>query len=255
MSKTIKYYSGAEFVNLTNIKVILIQKVGKQLWEVSIKNTEFKLNIRECLLIKGTFKTPMCSTVYKVGYFGFGEFKCRDKDGKITAEYSVWANMIKRCYTDYKGNKAQKIYEKIKVCDEWLNFQNFASWYCKNTQIYSYYQVAPKLDKDLFGNNEYSPQNCVILPNIINCSLSEKRATSKLSNGIYLMSNGKFTVRIMKYGFFERLGTFSDLDSARSAYKNSKEDHIHELAKKFKDILDDRTYSSLLNWKHSGEYV
>ena len=75
--------------------------------------------------------------------------------------------MLRRCY-DEKLHKKYPTYIDCKVCEEWLNFQNFAKWYYNN-----YYEIENEkicLDKDILhkGNKIYSPDNCVFVPNNIN---------------------------------------------------------------------------------------
>lgn len=62
-----------------------------------------------------TYNDPYAPTVYGKGYLGEGPYKsviC----GKMTNEYACWRNLL----------------AKRNVCDEWLNFQNFAAWYMEN---------------------------------------------------------------------------------------------------------------------------
>lgn len=76
-----------------------------------------------------------------------------------TRLWVVWCGMKQRCYnpnsTHYKSYGARG----IKICDEWLDFQNFHDWAYAN----GYDENAPKgkCTIDRIDNNKgYSPDNC-----------------------------------------------------------------------------------------------
>lgn len=74
--------------------------------------------------------------------------------------YSVWRNMLRRCYTT-----SHNCYHKVSVCEEWLIFSNFKKWYENN------YHEGYQLDKDLLGGKLYSPDTCVFIPSKLNKNL------------------------------------------------------------------------------------
>ena len=75
--------------------------------------------------------------------------------------------MLGRCYNEY-NLKRRPTYKGCEVCDEWLNFQNFAEWFDNN--YYTIDNEAVCLDKDILikGNKTYSPEACVFVPITIN---------------------------------------------------------------------------------------
>jgi len=97
---------------------------------------------------------PMHRTVAGVGFLGIGQYKS-SYEGTIRTAYETWRGMIGRCYS----NPPKVGYEKVSVCDEWHNFQNFASWFYDN-HIIGYH-----LDKDLtsWNCNIYSPATCAYI--------------------------------------------------------------------------------------------
>lgn len=110
---------------------------------------------------KGRVRDKMKRKTAGVGFFGVGPYKSKCK-GKASKCYSIWHQMIKRCYDhEYQKSKCPT-YEGCVVCDEWHNFQNFAKWYEEN-----YPKDGGKyaLDKDIKfeGNKTYSPENCIFV--------------------------------------------------------------------------------------------
>lgn len=111
-------------------------------------------------IIRGNVKDPIARTLCSVGYLGNGDNACY-QDGKMTAAYSRWSDMIKRCY-DLNKQEKHPTYKGCSVCDEWHNFQCFANWFEANH---------PKdgkryeLDKDILvpGNKVYSPETCMFV--------------------------------------------------------------------------------------------
>ena len=67
----------------------------------------------------GGVKNPYFTSVFGVGCLGEGDFQTK-VNGKLTREYNLWKNMLKRCYS---GN--YPTYENVTVCDRWLCFANF----------------------------------------------------------------------------------------------------------------------------------
>lgn len=248
-----KYTKGFVCKNKRGTEITLLERLSRTLWKAKVNSTSDKFIVNQSQIVDAGFKTPICRTVYDVGYIGCGEYFCRDSHGVISKEYTVWANMIKRCYTKYTKDKSNGLYDDITVCENWHNYQNFAEWFNSKTKIFEENNITPKLDKDLLGGKEYSPENCVILPNVINCSISESRKTSKICHGVTVV-NSKFVASIMEDGIPIWLGAFSNVEDAVKVYAKHKENIIHKLADKYKNILEDRAHIALINWKHSGEY-
>lgn len=111
----------------------------------------------------------MNGTVYGVGTIGVGKYKS-GTSSKKTRHYSVWMGMMSRCYSE-KSHKEKPTYKDCLVCDEWLNFQNFAAWYDENYpddgDVYD-------LDKDVrsSGCKIYSPETCSFISHQKNSEFS-----------------------------------------------------------------------------------
>ena len=202
----------------------------------------------------GKIKCPYERRVYGVGYFGEGEYKVYDKNGKITRVYKTWHSMLTRCY-DERYYKRNPTYTNCKVCDEWHNFQNFAKWYYDN-----YYEVEGErmcLDKDILikHNKIYSPETCIFVPEKINV-LFTKRQNDRGNNpiGTSLYKNGKYQVHCHllnpKTGKSKNkyLGRYDTELEAFEVYKYYKEKNIKEVADYFKKEIPNKLYDALYNY-------
>ena len=97
----------------------------------------------------------------------------------------------------------------------------------------------------------YSEDSCIFIPKEINLLLTKSTA----SRGEYLIgvyqgkASNKFISQIsiglksQKY-----LGSFNTEIEAFDAYKQAKENHLKELANKWKDKIDIRAYHALMNY-------
>ena len=198
---------------------------------------------------KGTIKNPFHKSVYGVGYIGQGKYKSR-VDGKITEYYIDWHSMMVRCYSK-KCYRNYNSYEDVKVCDEWLNFQNFASWWHNN-----YYEVEGErmdLDKDILckGNKIYAPDKCIFVPERINtlfvkCDVSRGDCPIGVS---YNNWNNKYQAYCNTLDNHEYLGYFDTPHEAFQAYKTFKEAYIKQVADEYKDKIPQRLYDAMYAWE------
>lgn len=126
-------------------------------------------------------------------YNSFGEAKIF---GVATADapkssnkkaYSVWYDMIFRCYSP-RAAVTYPTYRECKVCDNWLLFSNFAAWHEDN------YTEGFTLDKDILkkDNKEYSPENCCYVPKIVNSltARTNMSVSSSLTGASFVKSKG-----------------------------------------------------------------
>jgi hypothetical protein len=70
-------------------------------------------------------KDPNNKSVFGHGMIGVGKYSVLDDNGLKTKEYITWHNMMSRCYSAIYQQKHPS-YKGCTVCDEWLNYQNFA---------------------------------------------------------------------------------------------------------------------------------
>jgi hypothetical protein len=200
----------------------------------------------------GSVKNPLQISVYGVGCFGVGEYRAK-VNNKFTPEYQIWIGMMTRVYNEGELKK-HPTYENVKVCDEWLNFQNFAKW-CQTQKGFKVKEDngrAMALDKDLLvpNNDTYGPDTCCFLPNQINVAMKGRQLDklTDLPSGVYWhnASNG-YTASINKEGFQYHLGCFKDVESAKIAFRKEKKQYLSELADKFKNDISDEAFNALKN--------
>ena len=190
-----------------------------------------------------------------VGVVGEGEYKSKI-DGKYTKEFAVWKDMVDRCCSK-KGNLPA--YKDVEVCEEWLDFQNFAAW-CNEQIGFKVIDEKNKifaLDKDILvkGNKVYSPNTCCFVPQEVNSTLTlRSNHRGSLPLGVsprYVKTTGKtrFTSAIQVDLKTLHLGTFDTPEKAFQVYKKAKEDRLKCLAEKWKDFITEKCYNALLNWE------
>ena len=176
----------------------------------------------------------------------------RGHNKKQTKCYNTWCNMLKRCYSE-EYHKKKPTYRDCKVCDEWLNFQNFAKWYEEN-----YYGIANEemhLDKDILckGNKIYSTETCIFVPQRINV-LFTKSNKMRGEYPIGINYYKKYNCLVTRCNTLEKrihLGYFS-LDEpfkAFTTYKNFKENYIKKVADEYKELIPQKLYEALYKYE------
>ncbi len=210
---------------------------------IEFLDTGFITKTRSESIASGSVKDKLKRSVFGFGYIGDGEFSTKDKKA-----YSRWSGILKRCYSDdYQIKKPT--YKGCTVCDDWLNFQNFAEWFYLNyPDDGDDYQI----DKDLkvIGNKIYSPKTCMFVSSVVNSFTSDHGgARGELLIGAcatkspFLFSASccnPFTGKQEQYRGFR-----SEID-AHMAWRSRKAEIAYELAmmQKSKDAMD-----SILRWR------
>ena len=195
-------------------------------------------------------KCPYERRVYGKGYLGEGEYKVSE-NGKQTKQYKTWKNMLMRCY-DPKYHEKEPTYIGCIVCEEWLNFQNFALWYEEN-----YYEIPGEqmaLDKDILvkGNKVYSPDTCCFVSQNIN-KLFIKRDNDRGDCPIgvcYHKQSKKYQALCSTgTGKLKYLGSYDTPQEAFQAYKEFKEALINKIANEYLELIPFELYRALINYE------
>ena len=198
----------------------------------------------------GNIKCPYDKVVYEVGYLGEGKYKVSENN-KNTKVYVVWHDMLRRCYSE-KYHEKYPTYKDCIVCEEWLNFQNFARWYNDN-----YYEIEGErmeLDKDILvkHNKIYSPETCIFVPQTIN-SLFVKKQNNRGDSAIGTSPtrNGKYRVQCSiinpetRKSKNEYLGVYETQEKAFQVYKYYKEKNIKHVADYYFGRIPEKLYQGL----------
>lgn len=160
--------------------------------------------------------------------------------------FSVWRSMLQRCY-DEKYQQKEPTYIGCTVCEEWLMFSNFLKWF-EDSYVDGY-----QLDKDIIhkGNKVYAPEHCAFVPREINSLLLRKQsARGDTPIGVkYDKRRGYYSASVLYDGHAHFLGYTKNEEEAFLLYKTAKEKRIVEVANMYKDVIDNRIYNALINYK------
>jgi len=188
--------------------------------------------------------------VHLVCGVGINDRSCPAKvNGKITKEYTLWRDMLKRCYSKPYLEK-WPTYIGCSVSDNFKHYHLFHAW-CQ-TQV-GFGKDGYQLDKDLLikGNKLYSEHTCVFIPSILNL-LIPKADSYRGTMPIGVRKNrSKFRADCSINNTQIYIGTFDTPELAFIAYKTFKEAYIKAQAELYKDSIDSRAYLALLNYEVS----
>lgn len=141
---------------------------------VEFVDTGYVTNCQISNLKAGKVKDRRARTVYGVGYLDSDlKIPSRESGSEVHRAYDLWANMLKRCYTDYDCS-----YDGVTVDPRWHSFINFLN----SLPLIPGYEdwLAGKnvhLDKDLrvAGNKTYCLNSTQFVESEVNVSESSLR--------------------------------------------------------------------------------
>lgn len=184
-------------------------------------------------------------------YIGDGVYKERLPNGKRSIIYNKWRAMLQRCYGK-SYIKRERTYDDCYVCEEWLNFQNFAKWMEEN-----YYEIPGTkmhLDKDILkkGNKEYCPEYCCFVPAEINLIFSRNNSKNNKDDigvdEIHKKKKIKYKARCrMSKGTHKTSKIYDTFEEAKAAYIEMKNHRIHSVAEKYKEYIPEKVYNILIS--------
>lgn len=158
------------------------------------------------------------------------------ENGKPIKSYSTWTHMLERCYSN-RFQIIQPTYIGCSVCEEWLSFSNFKTWFDAN------YVEGFHLDKDILveGNKTYSPEFCRFVPQYLNNLLTDSRnARGELPIGLTELNKDNQKGRInstykaqCNNGYGKLLTkTFKTIQEAQEWYSETKKRIVKEQAQR-----------------------
>lgn len=240
---------GEKYINKFGNSAEIVKYKSTTDCDILIDGYELKEHVQYWNIKKGMFKSSLLPSVCGVGYIGIGSYKSSDENNNKTNAYSEWIDMLKRCY-DKNRWENHPTYKGVEVCGEWLDFQQFACWYYENSVDNS---IKYEIDKDILGGKLYSPKTCILIPHILNIVLSRnpKRINNTLPVGVEPTKGciNKYTARIVKDGEKIIQHGFTNSMDAFEWYKSKKEEHIREIAEKYKNQITERAYKAILSYE------
>lgn len=228
---------------------IIIDSLPDGYFLIKFNKTGFVTKCSMRSIKNGTVKDLTHPSFYGVGFIGFGDFK-PTFNGKSTSAYNIWVGMIKRCYS--LGSQKYHRYggRGVYVCDDWLNFQNFANWYNSHekSNIKGF-----NLDKDLtiIGSKCYSPESCDLIPIRVNSMMTmSNRSRGDLPVGVSRLDGSYISCCSDGNGNQIYLGHFNSQDKAFCTYKHFKENVIKNVANEeyLAGNISHEIYKNLCSW-------
>ena len=214
--------------------------------EIQFINTGYRKVAEMKEVRNGEVKDPYSPSVYGIGVVGT-KYPIT-VNGVQTKEYDLWKGMLRRCYSD-SFKKGCPTYEGCEVSENFEYYEYFYEWCHK--QI-GFYNEGWQLDKDLLvkGNKVYSENTCVLLPSDINALLvkSDKTRGKFLIGVTFHKKLNKFSAQCNTH-LAKHIGYFDTEVEAFEAYKQAKENHLKEVAEKWKDRIDIKAYNALMNYQ------
>ncbi len=196
---------------------------------------------------KGTISNKLFPTVFGKGSLGYGKYKSRNgTDEPKNKYYSVWEDMLARCYYPKTSRFSAYGGRGVTVCDEWLNLQNFAKWFEDN------YIEGFHLDKDILGDGmQYNPVVCRFIPQEVNGVLVDNTCNrgkdSGLPTGVSKTRGSYQSTLNVTYTNGERFNSTS-IKAVMVFYKKNKTRAVHEVLERCKDSMPVDIYNKLKNY-------
>lgn len=181
-------------------------------------------------------------------YSGIGKYS----KSKNTREYNIWKGILNRKKDDKRRNSVA--YQDTEISDDFLNFQNFCSFFIKEKELYpSEYKESLECDKDyLYLINKlkkkiYSSETCLVIPSELNGYITGfyKKVT--------LFYNNKYKVEFPRgnWGYYR---LFENEDEAFEVYFKERDRGFKYLLNKYKNILPDKYYNILIKFNYKDSY-
>ena len=192
-------------------------------------------------MVHGVGINDASSVIQKNEEIGYSGGKRKRKVVWICPYYSVWTDMLSRCYSD-RFQEKYPTYKGCRVSDGWHTFSVFKGWMEKQDW------KGKQLDKDLLfeGNKIYSEDTCVFVSGVVNSFTTDcGSARGEWMIGVYWNRGAnKFRSRCRNpfTKKLEHLGYFTSELEAHKAWLKRKLELACELA----EIQTDETVAKAL---------
>lgn len=166
------------------------------------------------------------------------------------AEYDIWRRMIRRCYSE-EFLCTFPTYRGAFVEDYLLSLQNFYNF---SKTVVNFNKDGWDMDKDILGRrigvHGYTRETLVYVPKEINYLILDNGAIrGEYPIGVcFDKQTGRYKSTLKKFGKTFNLGRFDTVDEAYEVYCKEKSKHIIHVAEKYKGVVDDRVYDSLVDF-------
>ena len=237
-NRTLKERIGEQSINIQGIPMYIIEYRNSRDIDIEFVDGYRIYHTQYRHFLSGKIINNNVPSYLGVGYLGEGKYKSRENN-KHTDAYIKWGSMLTRCYSEkYIGRYN---YDDCFVCNEWLNFQNFAEWYYNN--IYELKDERIELDKEIKYKNcrMYSPYTCLLVPHKINTIICNRaNFRGKYAIGVFKGSTSNNYIakcNLNNKGIY--LGAYQTEHDAFVAYKIFKETEIKRLAETYRGIIPD----------------
>jgi hypothetical protein len=140
--------------------------------------------------------------------------------------------MLKRCYNERRLER-DPCYIGCTVAPEWHRFSVFRNWMEKQNW------QGMHLDKDFLTDSKvYGPDTCVFIPQWLNIVFGHSNKSKKqgLPIGVSRVSSGKFVAYVMKGRKQHRIGLYTNVNDAATAYACAKCEHIRSMYANIKHL-------------------
>jgi len=182
-----------------------------------------------------------------------GKFPTRSGDRNIKV-YTQWQEMLRRCEEKYKEKRPT--YSDCYVSESFKSYSFFYEW-CHRQVGFGNKDDNGRfwhLDKDILvqGNKFYSEDTCCFVPQRINSLIVKSKVKpSSLYLGVTKRKGTSKFLAQCKIGGGKRvyLGSYNTPLEAFLAYKTFKEKLIKQTAEEYKEQIDPRAYTALINYK------
>ncbi len=196
-------------------------KLIKDLGMIKIDTAKLKVRfgLYQCPFCKNTFKARTANIKSKntksCGCRQYPEFNKL----RLTGIYRSWDHMKQRCLNEKNDNFHHYGGRGIKICNDWLQFDNFSSWSLLND-----WEEGLSIDR-INPNGNYEPTNC----RWTNMTIQNRNTRNLQKNNtsgyrgvtkIQLSNSIKYKAEIMVDYTIFRIGRFDTAIKAAKAYNN-----------------------------------